>query len=125
MGEDNILNLCIEPDNSEEHIAKAHVTIGGFDASREKAESQVRCNGFWWPTMSRDVANYVKHCPACRKNEPIAHVTFYEVMATPHWAEYIKDYLQGKSLDLPWWRKKTVAQEATDYELIGEQLYKR
>ena len=75
--------------------------------------------------MSRDVANYIKHCPVCVENEPLAHVTFYVVMATPHWAEYIKDYLQGKSLDLPRWRKKTVAQEATDYELIGDQLYKR
>lgn len=88
-------------------------------------ESRVRCNKFWWPTMSRDVATYIKNCPVCMENEPIAHVTFYVVMATPHWAKYIKDYLQGKSLDLPRWRKKTVAQEGIDYELIGDQLYKR
>lgn len=125
LGEDNILRLCIDPEESEEHIAEAHVTIGGFHACREMTESCVRCNGLWWPTISRDVANYIKNCPACIENEPIAHVTFYVVMATPHWAEYIKDYLQGKSLDLPRWRKKLVAQEATDYELIGDQLYKR
>lgn len=34
LGEDSILRLCIEPDNSAEHIAEAHITIGGFHACR-------------------------------------------------------------------------------------------
>ena len=93
LGEDNVLRMCMEPEDADEMIAEAHITIGGFHASRDRTESRIRCNGFWWPSISRDVARYIRHCPTCTEDEPIAHTTLYLVMATPHWATYIKDYL--------------------------------
>lgn len=71
------------------------------------------------------VTRYIQRCSTCIENKPIAHVTFYMVMATPHRANYIVDYLQGKELDMPKWKKRVVAQEAMEFELIGNQLYKR
>ena len=85
LEDDNILRMCIEPDDTDEVIAEAHITIGGFHASQDKTENRIRCNGFWWPSISRDVARYIRHCPACIEDEPIAHTTLYMVMATPHW----------------------------------------
>ena len=47
------------------------------------------------------------------------------MMGTPHWANYIVSYLKGEDLDLPRHRQRAIAQEAQDYKLIGDQLYKR
>ena len=47
------------------------------------------------------------------------------MMATPHWANNIVNYLKGEELDLPKHCLRAIAQEAQDYTLIGEQLYKR
>ena len=46
------------------------------------------------------------------------------MMATPHWASYIVSYLKGEKMDLPRHCLRAIAQEAQDYTLIGEQLYK-
>ena len=106
-------------------ISKAHVTIGGSHASRDTTKGRIRCNGFSWPSLTRDVAKYIQNCPTCNQQEPIAHAFLYLMMATPYWAAYIVDNLQGKNLDLPKHRIRAIAQEASDYKLIGNQLYKR
>ena len=36
LGEDDVLRMCIDPDDADEVIAEAHVTIGGFHAVRIK-----------------------------------------------------------------------------------------
>ena len=59
LGEDNVLRVCTEPDDAKEVISEAHVTIGGNHASRDKIELYIRCNGFWWPSLTRDVAKYI------------------------------------------------------------------
>ena len=46
------------------------------------------------------------------------------MMATPHWASYIVNYLKGERMDLPKHHLRAIAQEAQDYTLVGEQLYK-
>ena len=46
-------------------------------------------------------------------------------MATPHWANYIVSCLKGEELDLPMHCLRAIAQEAQDYKLIGDQLYKQ
>ena len=61
--------MCIDLDDANEMIAEAHVTIGGFHASKDKIECRIRCNGFWWPSIARDVARYIQHCPTCIENQ--------------------------------------------------------
>ena len=47
------------------------------------------------------------------------------MMAIPHWANYIVNYLKGEELDLPKHHLRAIAQEAQYYKLIGDQLYKK
>ena len=77
------------------------MTIRGSHACRAQTENRILYNGYWWPTPTKDVADYIQQCPSCTHKEPIAHATLYLMMATPHWASYIVSYLKGERMDLP------------------------
>ena len=124
LGKDNVLRLCLDPEDINSVIFEAHVTIEGSHAYRGQTKNCILCNGYWWPTLTRDVADYIHQCPNCIHKEPIAHATLYLMMATPHSTSYIVRYLKGEELDLPKHCLRAIAQEAHDYKLIGDQLYK-
>ena len=124
LGQDNVLRLYLDPKDINSVILEAHVTIGGSHASRGQTKNCILYNGYWWPTLTRDVADYIQQCPNCIHREPIAHATLYLMMATPHWASYIVNYLKGKELDLCKHCLRAIAQEAQEYKLIGDELYK-
>ena len=120
-----MLRLCLDPEDFNSVILEAHVTIGGSHADLTQTKNRILCNGYWWPTLTKDIAEYIKQCQDCIHREPLAHVTLYLMMETPHWANYIVSYLNGEDLNLPKHRLRAIAQEAYDYQLIGEKLYKR
>ena len=101
MGKEKVLRLCLDPEDIDSVIQEAHVAIGGSHADSCQTENRILCNGYWWPTLTKDIAEYIKKCPECIQREPHAHVTLYLIMATPHWANYIVSYLKGEDLNLP------------------------
>ena len=112
LGRDQVLRLCLDPEDYESVIREAHVTIGGNHADPCQTETRILCNGYWWPTLSKDIAEFIKKCPKCIQREPLTHVTLYLMMATPQWANYIVSYLKGEDLNLPKHRQRAIAQEA-------------
>ena len=82
--------------------------------------------GIYWPTISRDIHQYISECAQCRARKPIAHSTLYRMAIVPMWGKYMADYLDTKVLpeNIPKARKKAIEVEAESYALIGGQLYK-
>ena len=124
LGKDQVLRLCTNPEDYLDIISEAHVSIRNSHASLDLTQRRILLNGFWWPTLAKDVANYIQDCPTCVKFRPISNVTLYLTMPVPNWASYIVDHLQGKELDVPRHRKRSIQVEAANFELIGDQLYK-
>ena len=101
LGKDEVLRLCLDPEDFNSVILEAHVTIGGSHSDLNQTKNHILCNGYWWHTLTKDIADYIKKCPECIHRELPAHVTLYLMMATPHWANYIVSYLKGENLNLP------------------------
>ena len=120
-----MLRLCLDPEDTHSVILEAHVTTRGDHASRDQMANCILYNGYWWPNLTKNVADYIQQCPNCIQKEPISHATLYLMMAALHWANYIVSYLKGKDLDLPKHRLRAIAQETQDYTLVGEQVYKQ
>ena len=109
LRQDNVLRLYLDPENIHSVILEAHVTIKGSHACKAQMENRILCNGYWWPTLTKDVADYIQQCPNCTHKEPTAHATLYLMMATPHWASYIVSYLKEERMDLPKHRLRAIA----------------
>ena len=89
LGKDKVLRLCLDPKDFNSVIQEAHMTIDGSHADLNETKNCILCNGYWWPTLTKDIAEYIKKCLECIHREPQAQVTLYLMMATPHWAKYI------------------------------------
>ena len=60
LGGDNVLRLCLDPKDINSVILEAHVTIGGSHVSKDQTENRILCEGYWWPTLAKDVAYYIQ-----------------------------------------------------------------
>ena len=69
LGKDKVLRLCLDPEDFDSVIQEAHVTIGGSHADSHQTENRILCNGYWWPTLTKDTAEYIKKCPKCIQRE--------------------------------------------------------
>ena len=65
-GQDEVLRLCLNPEDYADTIAEAHVSIGGIHASETQTIQRILLNGFWWPTLNKEVVHFVKSCSKCQ-----------------------------------------------------------
>ena len=80
----------------------------------------VKWQGYWWPTLHEDAAEYVRACVVCR-----AHATLYHTMGIPKYSQHIFDYLTSLTItDQPNPKKRLVILESQWYRIIGKQLYR-
>ena len=49
QGSDNVLKLCVEPEDHREIMEDAHISIGGIHEAKCKTTQRIRLNGYWWP----------------------------------------------------------------------------
>ena len=126
-GSDQVLRICINPDEYEMIMQNAHIRIGGIHLSSQQTAHRVMREGFWWPVMYSCAEEFIRHCPQCQAHRPVPYTTLYSISHRPHWSSYIVKYLQKGHTepDLPRHRKKTIEVEVANYTLISEQLYKR
>ena len=67
MGADDRLRRCLEARYRTKVIRGLHEgPAGGHFASITTIE-RIRSAGYWWPTMSRDVRNFVRSCDPCQR----------------------------------------------------------
>lgn len=127
LGPEGVLWLIPNPDQYDELFDYMHVNIGGFHVSYQETVRRVLLDGYWWPTLRADTAEFVKHCPVCKEKKPIPYATLFHISLTPQWSSYIVQYLTNGHTDpkLTAQRKRAIEVEARDYTLIEEQLYKQ
>ena len=46
----------------------------------------VNWQGYWWPTLHKDAAEYVRACILCRAHDQLLHATLYHSMGIPKYA---------------------------------------
>ena len=64
--------LCLHPKKVNELLAELHEGVCGGHAERRSLAHWAMTQGFWWPKMRNDVAEYVRKCERCQKH---AHLT--------------------------------------------------
>ena len=62
--------LCLHPKKVNELLAELHEGVCGGHAERRSLAHWAMTQGFWWPKMRNDVAEYVRKCERCQ-NMPI------------------------------------------------------
>ncbi|RYA43692.1 hypothetical protein [Enterobacter cloacae complex sp. GF14B] len=62
---DGILLLCINPEEKEQYLSQAHITIVGLHFAEDQTMQRILRLGVFWPTMRRDVHSFVKKFPHC------------------------------------------------------------
>ena len=122
-----MLQFCLDFGNYNDSINEAHVSTEGIHVFAVQTTQRILLNGFWWPTLEKDVHKFVHECPRCRTLEPIPYATLYSIMQTPTWSSHIVDYLQNGHIDSskPAHRRRLIEIEAVSYTLIKDQLYHR
>ena len=55
-----MLKLCVEPKDHREIIEDAHINLGVIHEAERKTTQRILLNGYWWPTLDADVAQFVQ-----------------------------------------------------------------
>lgn len=83
-GADGVLRRVLPEEGGGEAIIAAHDGFGGGHFGVEITLRKILQRGLWWPTLFRDVHNYVKTCDVCQRTGPIkGHMEFRPIIA-PH-----------------------------------------
>ena len=96
LGKDGILRLCIERSESDVDVEQAHIAFGNIHISPDQTIRRIECMGVYWPTIRKDVYDYVRRC-SCSKEKgqtfKSCSTLFQVSITTPNWVETIVKYL--------------------------------
>ena len=125
LGDDKILRLVVCPNEYEAIMSQAHVSTCGFHFSKDSIVCRILWQGFWWPTLWEDVANFSNKCKECVKMMPTPYATLYHVGTLSKWSEGIVEYLKTGTVNdlVPKHRQRSLEVDAITYTLLGEQLW--
>ncbi|GFY96586.1 hypothetical protein Acr_11g0008920 [Actinidia rufa] len=71
---------CLRPEEAEYILKEIHEGIcGNHSGARSLAKKTIR-QGYFWPTMERDAAAYVKRCDKCQRFAPVSHLPHTEMV---------------------------------------------
>ncbi|KAL3702027.1 hypothetical protein R1sor_020049 [Riccia sorocarpa] len=77
MGPDNVLRRCLSAEEIPTVLKASHTDEAGGHFSGELTARKIYLSGYWWPTVHKDYANYVRRCDACqRQGKPLSRTTF-------------------------------------------------
>ena len=62
---------CLTPEQSHYVLAELHEGICGNHPGGRTLAHRAHTQGYYWPTMKTDVANYTKKCDRCQRLAPI------------------------------------------------------
>ena len=65
--------MCLHPTKVNELLIEFHEGVYSNHVRGRSLAHQVITQGFWWPKMQRDAAEYVKKCKQCQKHTPLIH----------------------------------------------------
>lgn len=110
-----MLKVCVKPENYQEVIEDAHISLGGIHEVEQRTLQRILLNGSSWPTVDADVAHFVAKCDMCSQETPVPYATLHTLMPTPNWASYMVDYFKhGNDIaNMPKHRARLVQAEAS------------
>ena len=62
---------CLTPEQGQYGLAKLHEGVCGNHSGGRTLAHRAHTQGYYWPTMKSDAANYVKKCDSCQRMSPI------------------------------------------------------
>ena len=65
--------LCLHLEKINEILAELHEGVYGGHAGGHSLAHQAMTQGFWWPKMRNDAAEYVRKCERCQKHAHLIH----------------------------------------------------
>lgn len=65
--------LCLHPSKVNELLTELHGGIYGSHIRDQSLTHRAITQGFWWPNIQKDAAEYVKKCDQCQKHAPLIH----------------------------------------------------
>ena len=65
--------LCLHPGKVDELLAELHERVCGGHAGGRSLAHRAMTQGFWWPRMRNDAAEYVRKCERCQKHVHLIH----------------------------------------------------
>lgn len=64
---------CLHPIRTTELLAELHEGVCGRHSGGRSLAHRAMTQGFWWPNMQREAAEYVKRCDQCQRHALILH----------------------------------------------------
>ena len=65
--------LCLHPKKVSELLIELHEGMCGGHVEGRSLAHRAMTQGFWWPQMQKDAAEYVRRCEQCQKHAPLIH----------------------------------------------------
>ena len=65
--------MCLHPEKVDELLAKLHKRVCGGHARERSLAHRAMTQGFWWPKMRNDAAEYVRKYERCQKHAHLIH----------------------------------------------------
>ena len=65
--------LCVHPDATEVILEELHERICGSHTGGRSLSHKAITQGYWWPSMQKEVHKYVKKCDQCQRFAPNIH----------------------------------------------------
>ena len=65
--------LCLHYSKAAKLLVELHEGICGRHSEGKSLAHQAMTQGFWWPNMQHEAADYVKKCDQCKRHAPILH----------------------------------------------------
>ena len=63
--------MCLTPEQGQYVLAELHEGICGNHPGGRTLAHRAHTQGYYWPTMKSDAADYVKRCDPCQRISPI------------------------------------------------------
>ena len=63
--------MCLTPEQGQYVLVELHEGICGNHSGGRTLVRRAHTQGYYWPTMKSDVADYVKRCDPCQRMSPI------------------------------------------------------
>ncbi|GFZ01032.1 hypothetical protein Acr_14g0006670 [Actinidia rufa] len=71
---------CLRPEEAEYVLREIHEVIcGNHSGARSLAKKTIR-QGYFWPTIERDAAAYIKKCDKCQRFTPVSRLPHTEMV---------------------------------------------
>ena len=64
---------CLHPEKVGQLLVELHEGVCGSHVRGRSLVHRVMTQGFWWPQMQKDAAEYVRKCKQCQKHTPQIH----------------------------------------------------